>query len=247
MSYIKLEKASVDFPIYSMNGRSIKNQIINIATGGILSKDQNGIVSIKALSNLDLELHNGDRVGLLGHNGAGKSTLLRVLSGAYKPTSGEVTVNGNFASLIDISLGIDPEATGRENIYIRGMFLGLTKKEIREEIDGIISFSELGEFIEMPVRTYSTGMYLRLAFSVTTIKKANIILMDEWLSVGDEKFRNKAEIRLNSMIESADIMVIASHSTELIRNLCNRSLVLKHGKIEFDGPTEEAIKFHTKG
>ena len=234
MAYIEFTNVCVDFPIYNANGRSLKKRLIQVATGGQLGADQQGRVVVRALEGLSFKLRDGDRVGLLGHNGAGKSTLLRLLSGVYEPTSGSARIEGEIGSLIDISLGIDPEATGRENIYLRGGLLGMTRSEIAAQIDDIIEFSELGDFVDMPLRTYSTGMHLRLAFAVSTVVRPEILLMDEWLSVGDEGFKHKAEARVTELVQSTNILVIASHSRELVLHICNRVIWLEHGKIRMD-------------
>jgi lipopolysaccharide transport system ATP-binding protein len=238
MSSIEFKNVCVDFPIYNANGRSLKKRLIQVATGGQLGSDQQGRVVVRALEDLTFTFNKGDRVGLLGHNGAGKSTLLRLLSSVYEPSSGTARINGEIGSLIDISLGIDPEATGRENIFLRGGLLGMTKAEIAEKLDEIIEFSELGDFVDMPLRTYSTGMHLRLAFAVSTTVRPEILLMDEWLSVGDEGFKQKAETRMNELVKSTNILVIASHSRELVMHTCNRVLWLEHGKIKIDGDAE---------
>jgi lipopolysaccharide transport system ATP-binding protein len=235
MAYIEFTNVCVDFPIYNANGRSLKKRLIQVATGGQLGADQQGRVVVRALEGLSFTLKDGDRVGLLGHNGAGKSTLLRLLSGVYEPSSGSARIEGEIGSLIDISLGIDPEATGRENIYLRGGLLGMTRSEIAAQIDDIIEFSELGDFVDMPLRTYSTGMHLRLAFAVSTVVRPEILLMDEWLSVGDEGFKHKAEARMSELVRSTNILVIASHSRELVLHTCNRIIWLEHGKIRMDG------------
>ena len=235
MAYIEFNNVCVDFPIYNANGRSLKKRLIQVATGGQLGSDQQGRVVVRALEGLSFTLKDGDRVGLLGHNGAGKSTLLRLLSGVYEPSSGAARIEGEIGSLIDISLGIDPEATGRENIYLRGGLLGMTRSEIAAQIDEIIEFSELGDFVDMPLRTYSTGMHLRLAFAVSTVVRPEILLMDEWLSVGDEGFKHKAEARMSELVRSTNILVIASHSRELVLHTCNRIIWLEHGKIRMDG------------
>ncbi|KPG86012.1 ABC transporter ATP-binding protein [Pseudomonas sp. RIT-PI-o] len=235
MSLIEFKNVCVDFPIYNANGRSLKKRLMQVATGGQLGADQQGRVIVRALEDLTFTLRDGDRVGLLGHNGAGKSTLLRLLSSVYEPSSGTAVIKGEIGSLIDISLGTDPEATGRENIFLRGGVLGMTKSEIAEKLDEIIEFSELGDFVDMPIRTYSSGMHLRLAFAVSTTIKPEILLMDEWLSVGDEGFKHKAEIRMNELVKSTNILVIASHSRELVMHTCNRVLWLEHGKIKMDG------------
>jgi lipopolysaccharide transport system ATP-binding protein len=242
MAKIVFEDVRVDFPIYNANGRSLKKRLIQVATGGQLGADQQGRVVVRALDGLNFTLNNGDRVGLIGHNGAGKSTLLRVLAGVYTPSSGSALIRGEIGSLIDISLGIDTEATGRENIYLRGALLGLERAEITERIGDITEFSELGDFIDMPLRTYSSGMHLRLAFAVSTIVRPEILLMDEWLSVGDEGFKHKAEIRMNDLIDATKILVIASHSKELLLKTCNRAIWLEHGKIRMDSDPETVSK-----
>lgn len=235
MARIQFIQAGVEIPIFNANSRSLKTRLSQIATGGTLTADQSGHVVVRALHDLNFELADGDRVGLVGHNGAGKSTLLRVLSGVYAPTHGQMQLRGQVASLIDVSLGIDPEATGRENIFLRGALLGLSKREINAKLDEIIEFSELGDFIDMPVRTYSSGMHMRLAFSVSTVIRPEILLMDEWLSVGDEGFKHKAEARLAELVQATKILVIASHSRHLIEKTCNRVLWLEHGVIKIDG------------
>lgn len=234
MALIDFKNVSVDFPIYNADGRSLKKRLFQVATGGQLDADPQGRVIVHALDNLTFRLQDGDRVGLLGHNGAGKSTLLRLLTGVYAPSSGNAVIEGEIGSLIDISLGIDPEATGIENIFLRASLLGLSKKQIESHLEDIIEFSELGDFVEMPLRTYSTGMHLRLAFAVSTVLRPQILLMDEWLSVGDENFKHKAEQRMNEMIRSTNILVIASHSKELVLKTCNRAIWLEHGKIRLD-------------
>ena len=176
---------------------------------------------IRALENLTFKFEDGERVALLGHNGAGKTTLLRVLSGVYAPTLGSAVAQGQLGSLIDISLGIDPEASGLDNIYIRGRLLGMSAAEIKAKTPEIVEYSELGDFIEMPVRTYSTGMHMRLAFTISTTLRPEILLMDEWLSVGDEGFKHKAEARMNDVVQSTNILVVATHSRELALKTCN--------------------------
>ena len=242
MVQIQFKDVEVSFPIFNAKGRSLTSRILEVATGGKLDSDPNGRVVVRALSNISLTIENGERVGILGHNGAGKSTLLRTLSRVYKPSRGTAFIEGDVGSLIDISLGINPEATGRENIFIRGALLGLTKKEIRRDFDEIVEFSELGDFIEMPVRTYSSGMHLRLAFAVSTIVRPEILLMDEWLSVGDEDFKHKAEERLGGMVASTNILVIATHSQDLLNATCTRAVWLEHGQIKMDGPASEVSR-----
>ena len=203
-----------------------------MATGGRIATDSGKKVTINSLSHINLELTKGDRVGLIGHNGAGKSTLLRVLSGVYVPSSGKIKSQGKIVSLLDISVGMDGESTGYENIMLRGILLGLSPQEVTEKIDEIAEFSELGDYLNMPMRTYSSGMNLRLAFSIITTFPADIILMDEWLSVGDARFNKKASERLDEMVAQSSILVIASHDDALVNRLCNKVITLEHGEIQ---------------
>lgn len=239
MSNINLKDVSVEIPVYNSQGRSLKKTIMGIATGGKIGLTESGKTVVKSLSNIDLKIRDNERVGLLGHNGAGKSTLLRVLGGVYTPTSGLAEIHGKVGSLIDISLGIDSEATGLENIFLRGALLGIQKKRIEKELENIIEFSELGGFINMPVRTYSTGMHMRLAFAVSTMITPDILLMDEWLSVGDQGFQSKAEKKLSELVDRSNILVIATHSRELVERCCNRAIWLEHGNMIMDGSAEE--------
>lgn len=234
MAKITLNNVNVEIPVFNSQGRSLKKTLMGIATGGKIGLTESGKTVIQSLININLKIENRERIGLLGHNGAGKSTLLRVLSKVYTPTSGTAKIEGTIGSLIDISLGIDAEATGLENIFLRGALLGIPKKKIDEELYKIIEFSELGEFINMPVRTYSTGMHMRLAFSVSTMIRPEILLMDEWLSVGDQGFQKKAEGRLSEMVDQSNILVIASHSRSLIEKCCTRAVWLEHGQIRMD-------------
>lgn len=234
MASIDFDNVSVDFPIYNASGRSLKKRLIQVATGGQLGSDAQGRVIVRALDRVTFSLRDGDRVGLVGHNGAGKSTLLRLLTGVYAPSSGSAVIDGEIGSLIDISLGIDPEATGRENIFLRGGMLGMSKREIENKLDDIVEFSELGDFVDMPLRTYSTGMHLRLAFAVSTVVRPQILLMDEWLSVGDEGFKHKAEARMGELVQTTNILVVATHARDLLMQTCNRAIWLEHGRVKMD-------------
>lgn len=235
MSFISLKNVTVDIPIYNSQSRSLKKTFMGLASGGRIGLSEEGFSIVRSLSNISLQIEDGERVGLLGTNGAGKSTLLRVLGGAYIPTNGEAIIRGKIGSLIDVSLGIDSESTGIENIYLRAALLQIPKKIVDEHIDSIIAFTELGEFINMPVRTYSSGMHMRLAFAVSTMIRPDILLMDEWLSVGDLNFQKKAEERLNELIKRSSILVIASHSRQLIEKCCTRAIWLENGNIKMDG------------
>jgi lipopolysaccharide transport system ATP-binding protein len=225
---VKGENVSVTFPIFG--SRSIKNTVISSITGGYI-KVVNNNVSVSALDNISFLFQKGERIGLWGQNGSGKTTLLRLIAGIYAPTTGSITVNGKIASLLNISLGMDQEATGIENIYLRALMMGLTRKEIDAKMDEIIDYSELGEYINFPLKTYSTGMNMRLAFSISTAVAADIVLMDEWLSVGDIAFVEKAKKRLNSMLEQSNLLVLASHSRDILESTCTKIIMLEHGKI----------------
>ncbi|UST54577.1 ABC transporter ATP-binding protein [Comamonadaceae bacterium OTU4NAUVB1] len=230
MPFISMKKASVSFPIYGAGSASLKKTLAASVTGGRLGKET-GVRVVQALSDIDLELQSGDRLGLIGHNGAGKSTLLRTLAGVYEPSSGDFERRGTVASLIDPSLGIEADATGIENIMLRGLVMGMSKKQVDALTDEICEFSGLGEYVNMPVRTYSTGMLMRLAFSISTSVEADILLMDEWLSVGDAEFTEKAEKRMRDVVAKSGILVLASHSMDLIQKECNRVVHMEHGRI----------------
>lgn len=241
MSLIRLENVGVEFPVYNASARSLKNHFFSIATGGQVERQSDGRVIVRGLEGVSLEFNDGDRVGLIGHNGSGKTTLLRVLSGIYTPTSGYAIIEGLSVSLINISLGIDPEATGRENIKLRGAMMGMSQSEIAEKIDEISEFSDLGEFLDVPFRTYSSGMQLRLAFATSTSIKPEILIMDEWLSTGDESFKERANKRMRELVDSTKILVLASHSRALLEQNCNRIVWLEHGRIKKDGLPRDTL------
>jgi lipopolysaccharide transport system ATP-binding protein len=231
MGYVRATDVVVAFPLYDMSSRSLKKAFVRAATGGMLARDAANRVVVRALDGVSFEMREGDRIGLIGHNGSGKTTLLRVIAGAYEPISGSVEIRGRVASMLDINLGIDPEATGLENIYIRAAIMGLSHRKVDSMIDDIAAFAELGDYLEMPMRTYSSGMAMRLAFAISTSVPTDIILMDEWLSVGDEQYSIKAQARLRELLEQAKILVLASHEPGLIKATCNRVIRLDHGKL----------------
>ena len=247
MASIDLQNVGVEFPVYNASGRSLKQHLISVATGGAIDRHQDGHIIVRGLDGISLHLDEGDRVGLLGHNGAGKTTLLRVLSGIYTPSSGTARIEGDSVSLINIGFGIDPEATGRENIRLRAAMMGMSPREFRERYDEIAEFSGLGDFLEMPFRTYSSGMQLRLAFATSTAVKPEILIMDEWLSTGDEDFKDRANARLKEIVDATKILILASHSRELLLNNCNRLIWLEHGKIKMDGDAEEVAGHYFSG
>lgn len=231
MTGIVAQNIVVEFPIYGGKSRSLKNTFIRAATGGLLARDAADRVVIRALDNLSFDFREGDRVGITGHNGSGKSTLLRAIAGAYEPVSGTINVTGKIAPMLSITLGMDTESTGYENIFLRATIMGLKPSETESLVDGICAFSELGDYIHMPLRTYSSGMAMRLAFAISTSVPADIVLMDEWMSVGDAEFSQKAQDRLKGMLDRAKILVLASHDDRLIRRNCNKIMHLDHGAI----------------
>jgi lipopolysaccharide transport system ATP-binding protein len=236
MTRLILDTVSIDFPIFGGRSKSLRHALASAATGGRIGQES-GITVVEALRDISLDLHEGARLGIVGHNGAGKSTLLRVLAGVYPPTRGRYARSGSIASLIDPMLGIEPDATGYENILLRGLIHGIPRRDMAGLVPGIAEFSGLGDYLEMPVRTYSTGMMMRLGFSIATSVRSDILLMDEWLSVGDEEFRRQAEERLRNLIDNTGILVLASHSAELIERECDRVIELSHGTIVRDIPT----------
>jgi len=241
MGHIRLSNVNLDYPLMGMGSRSFKQRIIGSVTGGVISAEKS-VPIVKALDGISFTLTEGDRLGLIGHNGAGKSTLLKVLAGIYQPTRGAINLQGRIVSTLNISLGMDAEATGYENIIIRGLLLGMSHKEIDGKIEEIADFTELGQYLDLPVRIYSSGMLTRLAFATVTAMEPDILLMDEVIGTGDASFIHKAEKRLNEFMSRSKILVLASHSEEVIRKFCNKGLLLKGGKIESSGSVEEVIE-----
>ena len=232
---IVVDHLVLDLPIYRSDARSLKGVLASISVGGMLSKDR-GRIAVRALDDVSFSLQEGDRLAIVGHNGAGKTTLLRTLAGVYRPSSGRVEIEGQVSNLFDIGLGLDQEATGRENIFLLGYARGFSGQAIKESIPEAIEFSGLGAYIDLPVKTYSAGMAARLAFSVATSLRPDVLLMDEWISTGDASFMEKAEQRLGERVNQARVTVLASHSMELVMKVCNRVIVLEHGRIVADGP-----------
>jgi lipopolysaccharide transport system ATP-binding protein len=239
MHPVEFHHVSLHFAVFEAGARSLRKRLIQAATGGRFARDARGHVVVQALEDLTFSISEGERVGIVGRNGAGKTTLLGVLGRIYAPTSGSVRITGSIGSLINITLGTDPESTGRENILLRGAMLGIPRRDLLAQMDEMIEFSELGEFIDMPMRTYSTGMNMRLAFTVATIVRPDILLMDEWLSVGDKDFRAKAAQRIEAMRDASKVLIVATHSKELILTQCTRVLWLEQGRLKMDGPAAE--------
>lgn len=242
MARISLSDVTVDIPIYEPAGRSLKNNILSTATGGQIRPraGTTGTV-IRAIENLTLDVEHGSRIGLIGHNGAGKSTILRVMAGIYEPTRGRVSIEGEVASLFDIGFGMDPEAAGWENIILRGMYLGFSRGDIEARSEEIGKASGLGEFLDMPLRTYSAGMSTRLAFAVSTSLKPEVLLIDEGIGAGDAAFLAQAQERLQAFIGEAGVLVMASHSNDLLSAWCTEGLWMEHGKMRMRGPIDVVI------
>ena len=232
MAHISIENLTVEFAIFGANSRSLKNQILSQATGGRVMSGSRDIVTVRAIDGLNLEINDGDRIGLVGHNGSGKTTLLRVLAGIYKPSGGAITISGKVGALLDPNSGMDPESTGIENIYLRGYMMGMSRREIASKLDDIAEFTELGDFLSLPMRTYSAGMFARLAFGVSTAAHNDILLIDEGIGAGDAGFQKKARDRIESLFDRTPIVILASHSEALIGEFCNRRVQMEHGVLK---------------
>ncbi len=236
---ITTEKACVDFPIFDAKSRSLKKTVMGLVGGNIASEAK--VPVIEALRDITLQLGHGARVGLVGHNGAGKSTLLRLLSGIYEPTRGSAEVRGRVAPVFDLGVGMDPEVSGLENIVVRGLFLGMTRKQMEDRVDDIAEFTELGDFLRMPLRTYSTGMRVRLALGVVTSIDPEILLLDEGIGAVDAAFLEKSKKRLAELVERSGLLVFASHSDEFLRELCDSAIWMEHGQIREHGELEDVL------
>lgn len=237
MTKIMIDDVSVNFRIYHDRSPSLKQFFADLFS----RKKQATCTEFWAVKNISLEINSGDRVGIVGHNGAGKSTLLKAICRIYSPSEGKISVDGKIAPLLEIGAGFHPEFTGRENIYLNGSILGYNNQELKKLESGIISFAELEEFIDTPVKYYSTGMYTRLAFSVATAMKPEILILDEVFAGGDASFVHKATERIQSLIDAAKIIVFVSHDINIITRFCNRVIWLDHGKIKLDGETEFVV------
>jgi homopolymeric O-antigen transport system ATP-binding protein len=239
VAFVQLRDVSVEFPIYSGGSRSLRKLLLHTTTQGNIGKDARDRLSVLALSDVNLDIRHGDRLALVGVNGAGKTTLLKVLAGIYEPTRGAVHARGRVSALLTATVGLDAEATGRENIVMRGMFMDVHPRRMRAHIDEIAEFTELGYYIDMPVRTYSAGMLIRLCFAVATAFPPEILLMDEWLAAGDAGFLAKAHRRIEQFVAESSILVLASHAMPLLKEWCNRAILLDQGRIVASGSVDE--------
>jgi ABC-type polysaccharide/polyol phosphate transport system ATPase subunit len=238
---VALEGVKVSFPIYQSGSRSLKKNLISRGSAGRFARDAHDRLTIEALRDISLTVEEGDRLALIGANGAGKTTLLRVIAGIYEPEQGVVQVRGRISPMFDIGLGIDPERSGYENIRMRALLLGLPSRLIAGRLQDIADFTELGDYLEMPVRTYSSGMMLRLAFAVATCFEPEVLLMDEWILAGDAHFIAKARRRIDSFVGNANVLVLASHNLEICRRWCNRGAWMDRGILRAIGPIDDVI------
>jgi len=234
---LKAENIHLDYPVYSANARSLRNTVLNLAVGGKIMRSGQGIVHVSALRHVSFELREGDRLGIIGHNGSGKTTLLNVLAGIYEPRHGQLTVRGVVSSMLDMTTGVDGEASGVENIRILGRLRGLSRHEIEAKIAEIVEASELGAYAHLPVKTYSAGMSARLFFVFATSFSPDILLLDEWLGAGDASFMEKAQARMQQLVGRSRGVILATHNIGLVQNFCNKLLVLHNGTVEYFGET----------
>ena len=246
MASIELSNVTVGFSVYDSSARSLKKTLLAKGTGGRIVRDAANHRHVRALDNVSLKVDHGERLALIGPNGAGKTTLLRAIAGIFEPEIGTVKVEGRVVSLLGSSLGMDPDSTGRENIVLRGLYLGMSKAEADGHIEEITEFTELGPFIDMPLRTYSVGMRARLAFAISTSVRPEIVLMDEGIGAGDASFIEKAKHRLHTFIGNAGILVLASHREGLLRQLCNRAVLMRQGSIIALGGVDDVLAEYKK-
>jgi ABC-2 type transport system ATP-binding protein/lipopolysaccharide transport system ATP-binding protein len=248
MTYIMTQDLGIKFTVYGNRARSLRHKFFAAKIGGgIVRSDQsNDIVTVEALRNVTVHLRDGDRLGLIGRNGSGKTTLLRAIAGVYEPTSGSIDVQGRIASLTDMSLGMDPEASGYENILLRSICMGATLAQAKSMVKEIEEFTELGEYLSLPLRVYSNGMAVRLAFAISTNIRPDILVMDEMVGAGDVHFAERARSRVHALIDNVGILVIASHSTDIVRQFCNKCLLLHQGRVVEYGEVETVLATYEK-
>ena len=246
MAFIEVTDLSVDFPLYHGSARSLKKTVFAAASGR-LGKDNQHRVVVRALRDISFTLNSGDRLGLIGRNGAGKTTLLRTIGGIYEPTFGRICVDGSINTLLDPNLGMNPDLTGRENIMLRGLYLGLPQGQIRQLEEDVQDFAELGEFLDLPIRFYSSGMLIRLGFALATSISPQVLLMDEWFMAGDAQFMSKARGRLESMVRGAEVLVLSSHLMAVVEAWCTRVIWMERGRVIADGPAKEVIYQYLHG
>lgn len=243
-TYLKLDKVSVRFRVYGIGSQSLKKKIISFGTGGRLARDAANHFVVQALENISLELKDGDRLGIIGANGSGKSTLLRTMAGIYRPNEGSVSSHGRLSAIID-NLGLEPMATGLENIEARAALMRVSRADLPAYAERVREICELGDYLSMPVHTYSSGMMMRLNFALSISIDPDILILDEWLSVADAKFRKKAEKIMTDLVNRTRILIIASHNVELLEHLCSRGILLKAGVLAAEGSMGQIISAYT--
>jgi ABC-2 type transport system ATP-binding protein/lipopolysaccharide transport system ATP-binding protein len=243
---VLLDEVAVSFPVYQAGSRSLKKRALFHGSGGRIGRDAHQRIIVEALRGVSLSLKRGDRLALIGPNGAGKTTLLRVIAGIYEPERGVVRTRGRISPMFDVSLGIDAELSGYDNIRIRGLLLGLSPRAIEQHLPDIAEFTELGGYLDMPVRTYSAGMILRLGFAVATCFEPEILLMDEWILAGDAHFLGRAELRIKRFVERASVLVLSSHNLEICGRWCTKALWLDQGQVRAFGPVDEVIADYSR-
>ncbi|WP_419728020.1 ABC transporter ATP-binding protein [Lichenicola sp.] len=263
-AFIHVDDLSLDFPLYHGGARSLKKTVLSLAsnrgtssragsgrggtpTGGTVGADRTRRVVVEALRHVSFRLVSGERLGIVGHNGAGKSSLLRVLGGIYEPVAGRVHVGGSINTLLDTNFGMNLDLTGRENIRLRARYVGLSRDGSRALEDDVARFADLGAFLELPVRLYSSGMVVRLGFGLATAIAPQVLLMDEWFMAGDMHFRDQAHARLETVVRGAEIMVLTSHTPQVLKTWCTRLLWLQAGRVVADGPVDEILDRYTSG
>jgi lipopolysaccharide transport system ATP-binding protein len=232
---------SLDFPLYHASARSLKKMVVSTVAGRMAADAKHRVV-VQALRDISFRLGSGERLGLIGSNGAGKTTLLRTLAGIYEPVAGHLSVQGSVNALLDPNLGMNVDLTGRENIMLRGLYGGLAPSAIARLQDDVRDFAELGDFMDLPVRIYSSGMVIRLGFALATAIRPQILLMDEWFLAGDANFMEKARVRLEDMVRGAEILVLSTHSAPIILDWCTRVIWMDQGRIREDGPPETVLE-----
>ncbi len=240
---IEVSDLNLNFPLYHASGRSLKKVVFSTVTGRMGSDEKHRVV-VEALRDINFTVRSGERIGLIGPNGAGKTTLLRTLAGIYEPVDGRVSVRGKLNALLDASLGMNMDLTGRENIMLRGLYSGLDKASISRLEEDVSTFAELGEFLDLPVRIYSAGMIVRLGFAMATAIRPQVLLMDEWILAGDAAFWERALMRLEDMVRGAEILVLSSHNLYVVADWCTRVLWLEQGRIREDGPTDAVLEHY---
>ncbi|MBR2213470.1 MAG: ABC transporter ATP-binding protein [Eubacterium sp.] len=236
---LKVENVSILFNLSKENVDNLKELLIKKIKGEKIRFNE-----FWALKNINFELEKGDRLGILGLNGAGKSTLLKIIAGVYKPTTGKVTRHGHIAPMIELGAGFDPNYTGRENIFLYGSVLGFSREFLESKYEEILEFSELGDFIDVPIKNYSSGMRARLGFSIATVVEPEILILDEVLSVGDAKFRKKCEKKMQGMFDHGVTVLFVSHSLEQVKRLCNKAILLEHGELVAEGGIQEVAAIY---